>query len=88
VLDALERNVDAGERLPSPDGPGGYTARYLTWEARQGAARRLLERRGYDPTTMAGWSADGMTDRGRRYLAELEHGRWTLPERFEEGRRQ
>jgi hypothetical protein len=88
VLDALDRPVDADERLPSSDGPDGYKARYLAWEARQRAARRVLEQRGYDPTTAAQWSADGMTDRAHRYLAELEHGRWTLPERFEEGRRQ
>jgi hypothetical protein len=29
--------------------------------------------------TLEGWSADGMTDRANRYLAELEQGRWELP---------
>jgi len=88
VLNDLGRPVDADDGLPSSDGPGGYKARYLAWEARQRAARRVLEQRGYDPTTAARWSADGMTDRAQRYLAELEHGRWTLPQRFGEGRRQ
>jgi hypothetical protein len=55
------------------------------WEVRQRAASRVLEQRGYDPTTAAQWSADGMTDRAQRYLAKLEHGRWTLPERFGQG---
>jgi hypothetical protein len=85
VLDALERPVDADDRLPLSDRPGGYEARHLAWEARQRGAHRVLEQRGYDPTTAAQWSADGMTDRAQRYLAKLEHGRWTLPERFGQG---
>jgi hypothetical protein len=73
--------------LPPVDGPGGYQAHYLAWEARQRqrAARRLLGQRGYDASRAAAWSADGMTDRARRYLSELEHDRWALPERFGQG---
>jgi len=63
----------------------GYKARYLAWEARQRTARRVLEQRGYDPATVAMWSADGMTDRARRFMAELEHGRWALPGRLGHG---
>jgi hypothetical protein len=68
-------------RVPSDagDGRGGLNARYLAWEAPQQAARRPLEQRGHNPMTLEGWSADGMTDRANRYLAELEQGRWELP---------
>jgi hypothetical protein len=55
--------------------PGAPSA----WEARQVAAGRQLAQRGYDATTAAGWSADGMTDRANRYVDELAAGRWELP---------
>jgi hypothetical protein len=81
VLAALERPAPPRQALPSPDGPGGYKARYLAWQARETAARRQLAQRGYDVTTAAGWSGDGTTDRANRYLNQLAAGYWDLPPR-------
>jgi hypothetical protein len=82
MLEALDRGDSSEQPLPQVDRPGGYKARYLAWEARQRAARRLLGHRGYDASRAAAWERRRDDRPRRRYLSELEHDRWALPERF------